>query len=71
MNTFAVRCENAESTLAVGKMDANKVTITLASGKTLVIYATDEPDVLSFTAADVDTLIVYLRRSGSLEVELR
>lgn len=70
MSTFAVRCEG-ENTSATGKMNANKVAIILASGKELIIYATNEPDVLSFTADGVDTLVVYLRQSGSLKIELR
>ena len=64
---IAVRCKGA--TPAVGKVDAKRVVVTLASGKTLTLTATSEPDILICHVSD--TMVIHPRTANAVWIELR
>ena len=73
-NTFIVKAEDTEKgTSAVEKFGANKVTITLASGRTLAIYATWTADVLAcYVSGDGESkAVIYPQAYNSFKIELR
>ncbi len=71
MNTLTVRCEGEDGS-AASNMNTTKVFITFASGKTLTLTATSEPDILvCHVTGGTDTMVIHPRFANAVQIEVR